>query len=70
MEGLLLVLLLIIVFALGPVLAMLDVLSREVLREDAPGIHVSRLAKAVAVCLVPLAWIPYFLLFRRRLPFS
>ena len=55
-------------FALGPLLAFLDILSRELMSER--GLSGSRLAKAFLVLLIPFAWIVYFILFRRQRPFT
>ncbi|CAN5769424.1 hypothetical protein BH24CHL6_BH24CHL6_14410 [soil metagenome] len=69
MEGLLIVVTLLVVFAFGPVVAMLDVLSRELVTPDGR-LDGSRLAKALLVLFVPLAWIVYFAVFRRGRPFE
>lgn len=73
MEALLafgLVILLLVVFALGPVIAMIDVVSGELAVSDDQSFDSSRLLKGMVVLLVPLAWIFYFVLIRRRLPFA
>jgi hypothetical protein len=59
---------LILVFALGPLLAFLDILSRELMSER--GLSGSRLAKGFLVLLIPFAWIVYFAVFRRQRPFT
>ena len=68
MEQALILALALVVFALGPVLAFLDVLSRELMSGGA------RLgygfAKALAVLFIPFAWLFYFVVIRRRRPFD
>ena len=68
MEQALILAVAVVAFALGPVLAFLDVLSRELLTGGA------RLgygfAKASVVLLVPFAWLVYFVVFRRSRPFA
>jgi len=59
---------LIVVFALGPLLAFLDILSRELMSDR--GLSGSRLAKGFLVLFIPFAWVVYFLFFRRRAPFT
>ncbi|MDP8903748.1 MAG: hypothetical protein M3N29_00270 [Chloroflexota bacterium] len=68
MEALLVIVLIVIVFALGPVVAFLDILSRELFTES--GLSGSRLLKALFFLFVPLSWIVYFLFIRRRRPFA
>jgi len=69
-EVLLTVVLLLVLFAVGPFVAMLDVLSHELFQEEAEGVRMSRLAKALVVLFVPFAWIVYFVFVRRRPPFA
>lgn len=59
---------LIVVFGLGPILAFLDIISRELMTEQ--GLSGSRLLKALFFLFVPLTWIVYFLVFRRSRPFG
>jgi hypothetical protein len=70
MDALLVVAVLLLLFAIGPFVAMLDVLSRELFSDDGEGVDARRVAKAMLVLFVPLAWIGYFLFFRRRPPFA
>jgi hypothetical protein len=62
------IVLLIVVVALGPLLAFLDIISRELMTET--GLSGSRLLKALFFLFVPLTWIAYFLFFRRTRPFG
>jgi hypothetical protein len=66
MEQVLILAALVVLFALGPVLAFLDVLSRELLG-GAPGFG---FVKAFVVLFVPFAWIVWFVVVRRRRPFA
>jgi hypothetical protein len=70
MEVLLGILIILALFAFGPVVAMFDLLSRELAREGPGDIDLRRLAAGMLVLLIPLAWIVYFLVWRRRLPFD
>jgi hypothetical protein len=56
-----------IVFGVGPVVAMLDVFMNDLWSDT--GISGRGLLKGLVVLFVPLAWIVYFLL-RRRRPFA
>lgn len=69
MEALLVVVSLLVIFAVGPVMAMLDVLTRELVTPDGQ-LDRSRLIKGMLVLFVPLAWIAYFVFFRRQPPFE
>ena len=70
MEALLIVVALLVVFAVGPFVAMLDVLVQELFQEKGEGVRLGRLGKALVVLFVPFAWIVYFAVFRRRPPFE
>ena len=59
---------LVVLFALGPLLAFLDIISRELVTEA--GVSGSRLLKALFFLFVPFTWVVYFLLFRRTRPFG
>ncbi|HVM31417.1 MAG TPA: hypothetical protein VM305_11685 [Candidatus Limnocylindrales bacterium] len=68
MEGLLLLLLGVLMFGVGPIVAMLDVFMNDLWSDT--GISLSGLIKGLLVLVVPLAWVAYFLLIRRRRPFA
>lgn len=68
LESLLLLIGVLIVFALGPLLGFLDVLTRELLLSGARSGY--GFGKALVVLFVPLAWIVYFFVYRRRRPFA
>jgi uncharacterized BrkB/YihY/UPF0761 family membrane protein len=59
-----------LVFGFGPVMAMLDVLSRELARDGPGEVDLLRIAKGILVLWIPFAWIYYFLFLRRRAPFA
>ncbi len=70
MEVIVIIVALIIVFALGPVIAMLDFLTIEMSREAGPGVGLGRLLLSLVLLWLPFAWIVYFVVIRRRPPFA
>jgi hypothetical protein len=67
-EVVLIVVGLIVLFALGPVIAMLDLLTRQMEGASAGGVDLRRLAIGMVLLWLPFAWIVYFAR-RRRAPF-
>jgi hypothetical protein len=57
-----------LVFGVGPVVAMLDVFMNDLWSDT--GISLRGVLKGVLVLVVPLAWIVYFVAIRRRRPFA
>ncbi|CAN5569215.1 hypothetical protein BH23CHL7_BH23CHL7_22600 [soil metagenome] len=68
MEVVLIVVALIVLFALGPVIAMLDMLTRQMEAASGDGVDLRRLAVGMVVLWLPFAWIVYFAR-RRNAPF-
>lgn len=68
MEIVLILVVGLLVFAVGPLAAVLHFLSREIAREQGPGVGLLRLAGGLLVLWIPFAWIVYFVLSRREPP--
>jgi uncharacterized BrkB/YihY/UPF0761 family membrane protein len=70
MELVLVLVVLLIVFGLGPLLAMLDFLTMELGRGEGSGVGIGRLLASLLLLWIPFAWVVYFVLIRRRPPFA